>query len=266
MAFANRFRRLLQKRGLLRPDVSERPLQERDGYETVFDDDTMAVLFIPGSKDNCVVSFTGVGHGLGGMDLQSPEFSRSGGDETRIFVIDKRRSWGNGIDWDRLSDIVEDLAPDAEITTLGNSMGGFLAILSAPILGAGTAIAFAPQWSVDPEIVPEEMRWMQYRREISQIRYPDLSQSCAADCRIFVFFGDDRDDRLHIEFFRQQKMDLFVLNGGGHDVAAHLKRNGVLYPLVSACRSGADVGALLGRDPSVPPVPHHKVRLQLGTP
>ena len=223
------------------------PLNERPGYETAFDDETMTVLHIAGQPDQCIVSFTGVGHAMGGIDMQHPEFSRGGGGETRLFVIDKKRSWGNEIDWDTLEAQVDRLVPGAKITTLGNSMGGFLALLAAPKLGADHAIAFAPQWSIDPAIVPTEKRWASYRKQISEIRYPDLSEAIDGPAQVFVFFGADPIDALHVDFFARyrDRIGLFVLENCGHDVASHIKNHGQLYPVIQTCREGGDVSALL---------------------
>lgn len=237
---------LLKGLGLRSVGVREVPLQERQGYETVFDDDVMTVLHIPGRKDECIVSFTGVGHALGGIDLQNPEFARSDSDETKIFIIDKQRSWGNNLDWRRVKNLVYNLAPSAQITTLGNSMGGFLAILSAPILEASQAIAFAPQWSIDPATVPEENRWLEYRQKIEKIHYSDLSEAVRSQSKIYVFFGiNGKLDEIHMNFFRQAKTEAFVLRNCGHDVAGYMKKNGLLYPVISACREGGNVAALL---------------------
>jgi hypothetical protein len=220
-------------------------LGKRAGYETVFDDESMIVLVVPGRKDKCFVCFTGIGHQLGGIDLQSPEFARSDGDETKIFIIDKHRSWGNNIDWKRLKVIVGAIVPDAQITTLGNSMGGFLAILSAPILGAAQAIAFAPQWSIDPAIVPKEDRWLGYTRKIEQIHYPDLSEAAKSPSNIYVFFGQSGKDRIHKQKFENAKIEPFVIHNCSHNVAGYLKEIGLLYSVIAACREGGDVRALI---------------------
>ena len=100
-------------------------LTQREGYETLIDDDLMTVLHRPGRSDACVVSFTGVGHGTGGIDVQNAEFARSGGEGRSVFVIDKHRSWGNALDWAALRRVLAPVLKGAQVTTLGNSMGGF---------------------------------------------------------------------------------------------------------------------------------------------
>ncbi|MEM6590167.1 MAG: hypothetical protein AAF641_17105 [Pseudomonadota bacterium] len=242
------FRRLIKlvhRRFFRRRVVEETPLGEREGYETVFDDDVMKVLHIRGRKEECIVSFTGVGHALGGLDLQNPEFARSDGDEIKIFVIDKQRSWGNSLNWEKLKEIVDCLAPDAQITTIGNSMGGFLAILSLPVFGAKKAVAFVPQWSIDPSIVPGEDRWLRYRNEIKHIIYPDLTNAVRTQAKIYTFFGKDGKDGVHLQFFSNENLEAIVLEDCGHNAAAYLKKHGMLYPVLNACRDGADIKTLL---------------------
>lgn len=244
--FRHRLKTLMHCLRLRSLGVQEVPLQQREGYEIVFDDNVMTVLHVRGRKDKCIVSFTGVGHALGGVDLQNPEFSRFESDETKIFIIDKQRSWGNNVDWRRVKCIVDSFAPNAQITTLGNSMGGFLAILAAPILGATQAIAFSPQWSIDPAIVPGENRWLKYRHKIENIRYPDLSEAVKSQGKIYAFFGArDKLDKIHVEFFRRAETESFILKSCAHDVAAYMKDNRILYPIISACREGGNVSALL---------------------
>lgn len=81
----------------------------------------------------------------GGINLRTHEFTSSNLEKTKNFIIDKRRSWGNSLDWDRLGEVVDQVARGGQITTLGNSTGGFLAILAAGMLNAAQAVAFAPQ-------------------------------------------------------------------------------------------------------------------------
>ena len=226
------------------------PLYKREvyeGYKTIFENNSVAVLSIIGSNNECIISFTGVGHALGGIDLQNPEFSRSDGGETKIFVIDKERSWGNNINWNQLYDNISPVIQDMQITTLGNSMGGFLAILSARMLNADRTIAFVPQWSIDPEIIPNEHRWKNYRKKIGVIKYKDLSNAFVSSTKFSVFFGRDKNDANHLQLFPSKKdnIDMIVLEDCHHNAARFLKECGQLYPTIKACQEGEDVKLLL---------------------
>jgi len=75
-------------------------------------------------------------------------------DHNRVFVRDFKQSWYHaglpGISKDldgtcqHLTDIIDRYAPE-ETVMVGNSMGGFAAILFAALVGDSRAVAFAPQ-------------------------------------------------------------------------------------------------------------------------
>jgi hypothetical protein len=229
--------------------MGDPPLQGQPGYETLHDDDGMAVLYRPGTGPDCILSFTGIGRAMAGIDLQTPEFSRSNLDARKLFVIDKHRSWGNRLDWARLERIVSGVAQGGRVVTLGNSMGGFTAMLGAARFGASDAIAFVPQWSIDPAIVPRETRWTDYRAGAGPIVHRDLSDALDGRCRFHVFFGDHPMDRIHSALFPRDRdnLDLFLVRGGGHEVGRFLKEKGQLYSVIDACLDGGHVGRILSR-------------------
>src|ERR1700757_6152 len=103
------------------------------------DTDSLKISYQAGTSGLVVVTFTGVGHGLG--HIQTEEFRRtmhSDGDAESnavIWVIDKRRRWFNGGIAAEIvaavNDIIESLGQVDRVITLGNSMGGFGAIAFA---------------------------------------------------------------------------------------------------------------------------------------
>lgn len=206
-------------------------------YKSLYEDEFIKVVQLPGCRKKCMVSFTGIGHSLGGIDLQSPEFTKSSTQYNKLFIIDKNRSWGNAIDWQKLEKILHGHIQDADTTMLGNSMGGFLAILSAHRFNAKNVIAFAPQWSIDPDIVPTENRWWKYRKSINQIIYRDLSKSFNPKTQYDIFFGGGPEDAKHIQFFpgHLRNVNVNVIPGCDHNVAAYLKERGTLYSTIEAC-------------------------------
>ena len=72
---------------------------DRTAFDTLLEDDEILVLSKQTEGERCIVSFTGVGHGMGGVDLQKPEFSAGPAAGPRVFVMDKTRSWGNALNW-----------------------------------------------------------------------------------------------------------------------------------------------------------------------
>lgn len=214
---------------------------DRTDFDTLFEDDQTLIMSKQQSSERCIVSFTGVGHGMGGLDLQSPEFSSSRLVGSRIFIIDKDRSWGNALNWPKVESIVLDFAKGQELITIGNSMGGFLAILGSKRLKAAYSIAFAPQWSVDPQIVPLEDRWNLYVKEIAEFKFPDLRESFAQNCRYLVVFGDAPEDVAHAKLFETHtslapdgNIEIMTVADAGHNVAKYLKESGILHDAILA--------------------------------
>lgn len=199
---------------------------------------------------DCLVSFTGIGHNLGGVDVQTPEFRK----ETvingpKIFVTDKLRSWGNNLDLVDLGMRISTIAGTRDITTMGNSMGGFLAILFSSMVGAKNCIAFAPQFSIDPHIVPNEDRWRYYRRKIKAIQYQDLKYAFDPDCTYWMVFGDGARERIHSDLFLgiDAPINAYQICDTGHDAAKILRGQNALYPFIKACLTTGQVAKILSR-------------------
>lgn len=229
--------------------------------DVVFEDDALRITFEPGSPDQdaVILAFTGCRHELG--RIARDDFVRTSR-STRIvrdvyFVNDLGRCWYNGLH----STIVGILAPRVagrRVVTLGNSMGGFGALLFSGLFETcDTAVAFVPQYSVDRRIVPFEDRW---REHVAQIPAFDVA-TCFHDRgkygarRKYVFYGDQsRNDARQAELLlRAADVDthVFTIRDGTHEVAAMLKERNVLAVLLdtatdATCGPG-DISALLSR-------------------
>lgn len=192
------------------------------------------------SYGKVLLSFTGVGHVMGGIDLQQPEFFGAGrGYDSVIFVSDLTRSWGNALDFDRLSAIVLEQAAGRRIDAIGNSMGGFLALLAPNFLPIATVIAFAPQFSVHPDIVPWDNRWADYRKSIPEWRYPSLAGHLSGATMRYVLGTVEGMDGRHMALFpRQDGLRLILLGGVDHNVALALKEADILRDLIHRCMDG----------------------------
>ncbi len=184
-----------------------------------------------------LVSFTGVGHGFRGMDIQKPEFFRAGdGYDDVIFVSDLNRTWGNGLDMHLLLRTIAPFTEGRVVDAIGNSMGGFLALLAPALFPVRTALAFAPQFSVNPSVVPWETRWARYTNAIETWRYPSLDGRFVDDTRYYVVLGDAPRDRRHAAMIpRKRNITRIDLPNFGHAPAMGLKDAGLLRELVARC-------------------------------
>ncbi len=135
---------------------------------------------------------------------------------------------------------VTDIAPRRTVF-IGNSMGGFGALLFGALLDVHEVHAFAPQTFVDrrSRVLARDFRWhhqiramhRSLRREdtVLDLRAP-LRQ--AGQTRFHVHYGTgDRLDSLHAR--RLKNMDavtLYPQHGGNHALVKDLRDSGVLLP------------------------------------
>ena len=114
-------------------------------------------------------------------------------------------------------------------------MGGFLAIYFSKLLNASSVLAFAPQWSVDHNVVPSEKRWSQYTKKIEKFKISDLRNSFDRDIRYLVIFGKNEEDDLHRSFFEEvEECDLHIFHEDTHLIAKVLKQQNKLYPIINS--------------------------------
>ena len=202
-----------------------------------YEDDLLKISYVDDFiTDRCLIVFTGVGHKLGGIDVQKEEFYSQHKFGMIIWITDKNRSWGNNLNVKKISEKLIILSKNKNIYIIGNSMGGFLAILFSKFLNAKNVIAFNPQFSVCPETVPNEKRWMNYRKFINKYRFKDLSSKFGKNIHYAILFGDDSEDDLHfnkfLEFTFESKIELIRLKNLNHNVAYYLKEIKLLNDVI----------------------------------
>ena len=231
----------------LRTSTKEKAVQKRKSFATLDEDKNLKIQYEEADGNFCLISFTGVGHAMGGIDVQNPEFSKSDIQGPRLYITDKKRSWGNNLNLDKILKLIEPFAEGRTVVSLGNSLGGFLAILLSEKLNAKITVAFAPQWSVHKKIVPNERRWQEYIRKIWWFKYKDLSKRFAKNCNYYIFFGDDKHENLHSKFFphTQENVTIFKIVDTGHNVARFLKDNNCLYDIINNCLINENVTHIL---------------------
>jgi hypothetical protein len=216
-------------------------------FECIYDAPECAIYYRNNHhSDRVIVSFTGVGHSLNGVDVQAPEFMKASQIGSILFVIDKTRSWGNALIYNKVVEIVTQKTSGKTVYCIGNSMGGFLAILFSKALDAKRVLAITPQWSIDRAIVPQEKRWKNYTKNIPEIIHKDLSESFDANIGYLVMFGDDQDEGIHTPFFKlAQECNLLKFKNTGHNLASYLKEQGVLYEIINTWFDSEDFSTTL---------------------
>jgi hypothetical protein len=193
-----------------------------------------------------VVAFAGVRQKLGGI---KSEFYRSLErlDCAALFVRDLECRW-----YQYDPPVVEELETQIRaaidqtgaqrLVCIGNSMGGFGALLFGARLGADAILSFAPQTAIEPAVtnVLGDHRWREYQTRIPRFPFGDLAVCVAAKARPIICCGaEDRLDRAHAERLATAwPIEQIVVHSAGHDAAARLRDHGRLVPLIEQAIGG----------------------------
>ena len=196
--------------------------------------------FRRGRSKRLVISFAGVGRQRNcAPPMEFVDVASNRGENHVLFISDPTRSWMNGAGLDsKIVGLIEEYRSRFEITqviALGNSMGGFSAIRLAELISGRTVIAFAPQFSADPAMVPEEDRWMFFRRKITHWPHRQVGNLAQPDTMYFLFHGNTQDEVVHWSRFAwNRRLHHFIIVGEGHSVAKRLRQRRFLQNVVNA--------------------------------
>ena len=206
-----------------------------------------------GDKDSdvAVLAFGGIMQGLGAPEFEFfNTFNRLR--MSALFVRDPVQSWyagsipclGRNTDEIALSlrRLTAEAFPGRKVVAIGNSMGGFAAMMFGALCGFHSALCFAPQTFICPGLRERhgDKRWALQLDAISGVTYCDLRPLLARHPRFKtdIFIGaKDRLDGLHAAHLNDLEnvtthrfAQLF--NGPGHDIANWLKQKGRLSGLL----------------------------------
>ena len=223
------------------------PADERTMPRPVHEDDDLRITaFGDPAEPGVVLCFTGFQNAMGGVaPEQFVRSSRLSGFST-MFVSDRRLSWFNAIDPARFFGIGAPLVAGRRVVAIGNSMGGFGAIWVSALIETETVIAFAPQWSVHPDVMSQEERWPRQRAAIAEWRVESLDGRFVAGTRYVTLNGEiDRAHWRHFPFGPGR--DHLLIADAGHDAAQLIRRHGALEALIADCVGGGDALACLTR-------------------
>jgi hypothetical protein len=240
------------RRGRLVLAAGKRPF--RRGVGRAFENPALPyVADMSGSSRTLLIAFGGL---QGELGMPVFEFFKSTRDipVKRLFVRDLRQSWYHGGlagDDATLTDATDSLRElvareDVDrLVTVGNSAGGYAAMVFGTLLGADTVLSFSPQTVLDlgSWLAMKDGRWERQLRPLVEVdaldaRWTDLRTALprqrSADTRYEIFFDErHRLDRLHAE--RLAGVDgvrLYRFGRGGHMLSLSLRRSGGLDRLL----------------------------------
>ncbi len=212
--------------------------------EPYLDAPPLHMSYMAGRSDRLILAFSGVGDRT--EAIPTPEATRLtgwDGENHVLFISDASRSWMNaGGIADALVAAVQALAhriKPARIIAFGNSMGGSMALIFATLFKLDAVLAIVPQYSVKEDIVPEERRWGHFRENITAWPFPSVPSLADNPAQIMILHGGEAREMHHARRFNAPIcVDHLVVPQYGHALAACLKHDGVLRPLLAAVITG----------------------------
>ncbi|MFK7940171.1 MAG: hypothetical protein AB8B82_12385 [Roseovarius sp.] len=211
----------------------------------VLEEGALRIRYMPGSGDTLVVSFSGVGQQRDAEpELEFVGNASDGGKNHVLFVTDESRCWLNTPGMaERVVHAIEQTQLEFDIKRvvgLGNSMGGSMALIISRMFAFDAVLAIVPQFSVDPEIVPDERRWKYFRNQITEFRFPKVSDLRPEHTEYFIVHGGHFKEHPHVLRFEEQRgVGHYVLPERGHRMALQLKAEDTLDTLIRLGLAGA---------------------------
>lgn len=153
-----------------------------------------------------------------------------------INIICRRNNWWQTLEMFEALAVLRELdlpASYRQITTYGLSMGAYGALLFSRALQASRVIAIAPQYSVNPQVVPFETRWAEDREQIEFV-WDDMAQGLTPDGEVIVFYDRFFDfDKRHIDLLEQHRpIDKFLVSFATHTIARALNDMGIFSSIM----------------------------------
>ena len=174
--------------------------------------------------------------------------------ENKLFLRDLKQTWyHSGLEGfsksiedtvKSIRDEIDLLKPD-KVFFVGNSMGGFAAILFATLIGSGHVIAFAPQTFIGPfsRIRAMDFRWQKqifktYASSVGKPKYFDLRKvmlNYKRKIKIQIFVSSDhRLDSRHAQHLQGLSgVEIISFKGGGHGIVKDLRDRNLLPEILS---------------------------------
>lgn len=206
--------------------------------EILHESETLQVKHLAGTEPTLVITFGSVSGGLGGVQIDEFVGTASGGGQNHVlFVRDKLRSWFSREDvLPPLLGLLNDFIAANDfrtVRTIGNSMGGYGALLLTKHLKVDVAVAFVPQLSMHPDVIREN-RWQRHRENFGPLLERNVAECLVEETQYYAIFGqENRPDRKHLRLLQPSPgLRVYNVPGAGHDVAAKLKQAGLLSEMV----------------------------------
>lgn len=212
-----------------------------------------AYRHFPGTKDDLLVVFGGIMLGFGGEPVFEFGRTTAGLDVHRLMLRDHRQGWyqrglpGEGRDFQCVVDVIQGVVDDVQprrTLVVGNSAGGYAALLAGHAVQADRILAVSPQTFIDPRLRKRhgDARWRRnmvrigLRKRLAPtgdvLRYIDGIPP--VETHIHYAGGYDLD-ALHAERMGiRSRMHLHRHDFPDHSLVERMGREGTLLPLLES--------------------------------
>ncbi len=209
-------------------------------FATLSDAHPMRFEVTPGRDPRLIVSFTSVGTKR--HEWPAKEFievSSQQGANHVMCISDISRSWMNADGMlEKTITTIRRYAKAHGITSImaiGYSMGGYNALILGRHMQLERVVSFSPQYSVHPDVVRRENRWVYFRRRIVTWPHREMDQLPPASTPVYIFHGDGPKERMHWKRYPTgNNIRHYIFQNSGHMFVEKLKEKKALYKIARA--------------------------------
>jgi esterase/lipase len=213
----------------------------------MIDNNSDILFFKTGVSDRLVITFGGIREGIG-MPIFEFKKILSNYNCHQIFIKDSKQSWyQSGIEGYptinslkiKLGELIEDYN---DVIFIGNSMGGYAAIMFGVLLNVDNVIAFSPQTFIDyyRRIYYKDIRWPIQIKKIHNLNIDKIDNLKSKlklkkyKTSINIYYSiSDKLDKIHSERLKKIKQcNLYSFNYGGHNLVKAMKENKELFKIL----------------------------------
>lgn len=142
---------------------------------------------------------------------------------TGVYVMDKKSSYGNNIDWSRVADVVKTIANGRKMVSVGYCMGGTLAIAATKHLPIYRVLAITPQYSIHPSVLPKDSFLNRWAEQIVEWKMPSLDGHINNKTTYFIAGTNNYDDVIQMDMFPDKaNVQKIIFKTDSHDLPGEM--------------------------------------------
>ncbi|SHE88416.1 Uncharacterised protein family (UPF0227) [Psychroflexus salarius] len=210
-------------------------------------EETKDILLFKKGSDVIVITFGGIKMGIGMPRFEFKNILIKYNCD-QAFIIDPNQSWyQDGINskpnFESLKSEIENIIRDyKKVIFIGNSMGGFAAIMFGALLNVDRVISFSPQTFISRyrRAYYGDKRWSDQINSIVSKNYLNLkrlllkTKSKNSTIYSIYYSTTDKLDKIHSERLSKLKScNLYSYSFGGHNLVKSLKDKGILTEILN---------------------------------